>query len=56
MTAEHRIEDLTASAELDALVKDLDAILDAWFMSEAAPALEGARRSFVAAGLGPTDP
>ncbi len=45
MTTEHQIEDLTALADLDDLVKELDAILDAWFMSEAAPALEEAHRT-----------
>jgi hypothetical protein len=45
MTTEHQIEDLTPSAELDDLVKELDAILDAWFMSDAVPALEKARRT-----------
>ncbi len=43
--ADHQIEDLTATIELDDLVKELDAILDAWFMSEVAPALEEARRA-----------
>jgi hypothetical protein len=45
MTAEHQSEDITASAELDDLVKELDAILDAWFMSDAVPPLEEARRT-----------
>jgi hypothetical protein len=41
--AEYRTEELTDEVELDDLVKDLDAILDAWFMGEVAPALEEAR-------------
>ncbi len=45
MTIEHPSEDITTSAELDDLMKELDALLDAWFMSEAAPALEEARRA-----------
>jgi hypothetical protein len=45
MIIEYPSEDITTSAELDDLVKELDAILDAWFMSEAAPALEEARRA-----------
>jgi hypothetical protein len=53
MTAEYQMEDLTASAELDELVKDLDAILDAWFLSEAVPALEEARRDGARAGARP---
>ena len=43
MIAEYRTEELTDEVELDDLVKDLDAILDAWFMGEVAPALEEAR-------------
>ena len=50
MTPEYQIEDLTASAKLDELVKELDAILDAWFMSEAASALEEARRDGTSTG------
>ncbi len=45
MTVEHQSEDITTSADLDDLVRELDAILDAWFMSEATPALEEARRA-----------
>ena len=45
MTTEKQSEDIAASAELDDLVKELDAILDAWFMSDAVPALEEARRA-----------
>ena len=31
--------------ELEELVKDLDAILDAWFMAEVRPSLERAKRA-----------
>jgi len=41
--AEHRTEDLVDGVELDDLVKELDEILDAWFLGEVAPALEEAR-------------
>jgi hypothetical protein len=40
-----RTTDLTDGLELDDLVKELDAILDAWFLGDVAPALEQARRA-----------
>ena len=43
MNPEHRTEDLTDDVSFEDLVKELDAILDAWFMDEVTPALEEAR-------------
>jgi hypothetical protein len=40
---EHRTEDLTDDVSFEELVKELDTILDSWFMDEVAPALEEAR-------------
>ena len=49
MTTEYRIEDPPEDVELEELVKELDAILDAWFMGEVAPALDESRRARTAA-------
>ncbi|HEX9291034.1 MAG TPA: hypothetical protein VF904_16055 [Anaeromyxobacteraceae bacterium] len=43
MIAEQRTENLVDGVQLDDLVKELDDILDAWFLGEVAPALEEAR-------------
>lgn len=45
MAAEFRTVDLTDSLKMEDLVRDLDAILDAWFLGEVAPALDDAKRA-----------
>jgi len=40
-----RTEDLTDDPEFEDLVKELDAILEAWFMADVAPSLDEARRA-----------
>lgn len=44
-TPEYRTRDLTDDVSFDDLVKELDEMLDAWFMEAVAPALEDARQS-----------
>ncbi|GEJ57394.1 hypothetical protein AMYX_21350 [Anaeromyxobacter diazotrophicus] len=39
------IPDLTDELELDDLVKELDELLDAWFLGEVQPALDEAARA-----------
>jgi hypothetical protein len=48
MNPERTIDDLTDDVSFDDLVKELDEILDGWFMEEVAPALEEARLARVA--------
>jgi hypothetical protein len=40
----HATADLTDELEFDDLVKELDEILDAWFLGEVQPALDEAER------------
>lgn len=40
----HATPDLTDELEFDDLVKELDEILDAWFLGEVQPALDDAER------------
>jgi hypothetical protein len=40
---EQRSDELTGDASFDDLVRELDEILDGWFMADVAPALEDAR-------------
>ena len=43
--ADHATYDLTDEVPFDELVKELDALLDAWFMEAMAPALDASERS-----------
>ncbi len=43
--ADHPTHDLTDELPFDELVKELDALLDAWFMKAMGPSLEAAERS-----------
>ena len=43
MDSEHQRDELTEDASFDDLVKELDEILDGWFMADVSPALEDAR-------------
>ena len=43
MDTEHQSAELTDDASFDDLVKELDDILDGWFMADVSPALEDAR-------------
>jgi hypothetical protein len=45
VTNEHATQDQADDVELEDLVRELDAILDAWFMNEIGPALEDASRA-----------
>ncbi len=45
MTPEHAQDGAGEYPEFDDLVRELDAILEAWFMQEVAPALDDARAS-----------
>jgi hypothetical protein len=45
MTTDSLSPEPTAPLEFEDLLKDLDAILDAWFMGEVTPALDEARRA-----------
>jgi dTDP-4-dehydrorhamnose reductase len=45
VTTDDQAVDLTEATELDDLVRELDAILEAWFMGEVTPALDEARRA-----------
>ena len=40
-----KTEDFTADPEFEELVKELDAILEAWFMADVAPSLDEASRA-----------
>ena len=44
-TTEYCTRDLTEDVTFDDLVKELDEILDGWFMEAVAPALEDARQA-----------
>ena len=48
--ADHPTHDLTDEVPFDELVKELDALLDAWFMEAVTPALDASERSRTAAG------
>lgn len=48
--ADHPTHDLTDEVPFDELVKELDALLDAWFMEAMTPALDASERSRPAAG------
>jgi hypothetical protein len=43
VTQDYRTNDLTDDVSFEDLVKELDAILDAWFLEDVSPALEDAR-------------
>ena len=43
MDTEHQTDELTGDASFDDLVRELDQILDGWFMADVSPALEDAR-------------
>ncbi|MFL5261716.1 MAG: hypothetical protein ACJ79L_04860 [Anaeromyxobacteraceae bacterium] len=43
MDTEHQSAALTEDASFDDLVRELDDILDGWFMADVSPALEDAR-------------
>jgi hypothetical protein len=43
--ADQRHEEIAEMEEFDALVRELDAALDARFMADVSPALEGAQRA-----------
>lgn len=45
MTTDEQARDVNEAIDFEDLLKDLDALLDAWFMGEVAPALEEARRA-----------
>jgi len=47
--ADHPTHDLTDDLSFDELVKELDALLDAWFMEAVSPTLDEAARSRPAA-------
>ena len=47
--ADHATHDLTDDLPFDELVKELDDLLDAWFMGAVAPSLDAAERSRPAA-------
>jgi hypothetical protein len=43
VTHDYRTNDLTDDVSFEDLVKELDAILDAWFLEDVSPALDDAR-------------
>ena len=45
MTTGEQTHDPTEAVDFEDLLKDLDAILDAWFMDAVTPALDEARRA-----------
>ena len=53
MTHDYRTNDLTDDVSFEDLVKELDAILDAWLAGDAPPALEDPREARCALDEGP---
>jgi hypothetical protein len=45
VTTDEQVQDLSKAIDFEELLKDLDAVLDAWFMGEVAPAIDEARRA-----------